>query len=93
MKNGNDKGLAAGYWGLSYRRKFIRTLWTLAISPVLLVIPHLSPALARQSQFYLFLFGLSLIVGVLQGTYNYIKWQSEVDAVNDRHTREDRTTR
>ena len=35
-----DKGIAFCYWKLSYRRKFIRTLWMIPIEFVVLICFH-----------------------------------------------------
>ena len=37
---GVDRGFHFLYWGLSYRRKFLRTLWIVGLSPTLLLFPE-----------------------------------------------------
>ncbi|MEJ8555147.1 hypothetical protein [Tepidibacter sp. Z1-5] len=60
-----DEGFELFYWNLSYRRKFIRTLWC---SPVLLLLVPICPN--KVIVFCCILF-------VIQAIYNYKKWKSE----------------
>ena len=64
-----DEGFCFLYFRLSYRRKFIRTLWVLPIAPVILFLP-----LPKASWW----FAAVLVTGLLQAGYNFIKWQAEV---------------
>ncbi len=75
MKNGVDKGFCVAYYALSYRRKFIRTLWVLAFSPLLLLLHQIPTAHSFIS--YLWIFFFTVVVGVAQATYNYKKWKQE----------------
>ena len=70
MSGGIDKGYCLEYFQLSYRRKLIRTLWFLPFSFLLLVPPY-------PHWFQWSVFGLTLVVGLVQGVYNYRKWQTE----------------
>ncbi len=69
-----DKGFAFCYWKLSYRRKFIRTLW---------LIPSLFLAIGLiQFSFESWLFTgiMGILLGVvwtIQAVYNYKKWKAE----------------
>lgn len=74
MKNKVDKGFELIYWKLSYRRKFIRTLWFTPLT--FLLIP------------FMFLIGDKLFINRImpillslvyigQLIYTYIKWKKE----------------
>lgn len=69
-----DKGFSLSYWKLSYRRKFIRTLWMLPICIVVLVFFYLS---SPQDTLVLGILVLALIVSIIQLVYNYVKWKAE----------------
>jgi hypothetical protein len=69
---GIDTGFCYPYFMLSYRRKFIRTLWMLPFCAVLPFLP-----IPRAGLIALLTF-LSCIV---QGAYNYMKWQAEKKAI------------
>ncbi|MCL2436928.1 MAG: hypothetical protein FWD00_02700 [Clostridiales bacterium] len=76
-----DKGFCFNYWQLSYRRKFIRTLWQMPIMLVVAVacflfveelhvfkIPHLTPQILSV---------LIIFASTIQLAYNYIRWKRE----------------
>ncbi len=65
---GVDEGLCLSYYHLSYRRKFIRTLWVLVFSPILLFL---------DLPYRGILFTAAIITGILQAAYNYWKWRAE----------------
>ena len=67
---GVDEGFCFSYHHLSYRRKFIRTLWIMLSTPVILFVPVHLP---HRSIW----FAATLVVGILQAIYNYWKWQTE----------------
>jgi hypothetical protein len=76
MVGGCDKGFCLNYWKLSYRRKFLRTIWGLAI-----VLVGAAAIFATQQGYrtvpgYVVL-GTVLLIGVAQAIYNYSRWQSE----------------
>ncbi len=74
QKNKVDKGFRLWYFGLSYRRKFIRTLWLAPL--IILVIWYLHHIGAYGP--YLPLITLLLVVSfIAQAVYNYRRWQSE----------------
>lgn len=77
MKNGLDKGFCVDYYSLSYRRKFIRTLWAMAASPLLLLLPHLFPSTAQYAKLYLLIVVGIMIGGPFQAAYNYYRWKNE----------------
>ena len=66
---GVDEGFCLGYYRLSYRRKFIRTLWGMLFAPILLFLASLPH---RELWF-----AAAILTGILQAIYNYWKWQTE----------------
>ena len=74
MRNGTDQGFELVYWKLSYRRKFIRTLW---VSPLIL-FPFFLPAdnsfigVPREGFFWIF-----IVILLAQAWYTYGKWKKE----------------
>ncbi len=69
---GVDSGFHFLYWGLSYRRKFVRTLWLLSLSPILLLFPKVS---VGHIQLVPVGFISTLVVGVAQLIYTYAMWK------------------
>lgn len=66
-----DKGIVFCYWKLSYRRKFIRTLWLLPIFIIIMVLFHLT----FRSYFLTCIVGVAYFLLLLaQAIYNYRKW-------------------
>jgi hypothetical protein len=65
---GIDEGFCLSYYHLSYRRKFVRTVWMMLFSPILLFLPLPDPAMW---------FAAVILLGILQAVYNYRKWQTE----------------
>lgn len=71
-KNKVDKGFELFYDNLSYRRKFIRTIWLIPIGILVgIVITDISIIL---SLFYWLWF---IIVAIKQLKYNYTMWKKE----------------
>lgn len=71
-----DKGIEICYWKLSYRRKFIRTLWTIPVSIIMVIQLH------RKYQSYLLTGIVSVIFFILtcsQAVYNYRKWKKGIE--------------
>jgi hypothetical protein len=68
-RRGVDEGFEFVYLRLSYRRKFIRTLWTFPFMFLVFVLPGLTQPLLW--------FLAMLFFGILQAGYNYWKWKSE----------------
>lgn len=69
-----DKGFQLIYWKLSYRRKFIRTLWTIPIFIISIgIIVFLGDGIVVSRIMPLIL----IILFILQIIYNYIKWKKE----------------
>lgn len=69
-----DSGFEFIYWRLSYRRKFIRTLWSIPFCAAMLILVWLisDNILMNKVETILVFFIL-----VIQLRYNYIKWKKE----------------
>nr|WP_272508312.1 hypothetical protein [Paenisporosarcina quisquiliarum] len=59
---------------MSYRKKFIRTLWMI---PVAIFLSIQMIVMDIQSNFSVFLFVLFIVTFIVQLIYTYIKWKSE----------------
>ena len=69
-----DKGIAFCYWKLSYRRKFIRTLWLIPWAVASLVYIQI----AGKNYVYTMIAGIIYIILLpIQVVYNYKKWMKE----------------
>jgi hypothetical protein len=66
---GVDEGFCLFYFHLSYRRKFLRTLWVLVFSPILWFLPLPDRGIW---------FAVTLVMGIVQAAHNYWKWQTEL---------------
>lgn len=76
LKNGEkiDKEFAFCFWKLSYRRKFIRTIWMLPI--LIIVIFYLQ--ITFKSHVLTGVIGAILgIIFIIQAVYYYKKWKAE----------------
>ena len=67
MKGGIDQGRCVSYWKLSYRRKFIRTIWIFAIGLAVMLI----------LQIHWIVIVIFSIGDFVQAGYNYYRWQME----------------
>lgn len=68
-----DKGIELFYWKLSYRRKFIRTLWMIPLDAVVVIGFH------TTYQSYPLTCVIAAAVGIvtfIQAVYNYRKWKN-----------------
>ena len=77
MKKGNvDKGFEINYYNLSYRRKFIRTLWMIPfmILTICLMVWMGAPLFITIPVAVIF-----AVTGFIQAFHNYKKWQEETD--------------
>ena len=75
MTGGQDKGFCLSYYKLSYRRKFVRTLWLMVFAMVLTVAWGLLSEVNDAR-----VWGLILAVVVIccwQARYCFFKWKSE----------------
>ena len=66
-----DKGFCLNYRKLSYRRKFIRTLWLALLSIIFIFIPEVYGISGT------YFFVIVLVLCAIQTVYNYVKWQRE----------------
>ena len=74
-KSGNeeiDRGICLCYWKLSYRRKFIRTLWMIPIESVLILCFYETFRSTICTALVAIFFAVATL---LQSTYNYKKWK------------------
>ncbi len=69
-----DKGFELIYWKLSYRRKFIRTLWMIPIAIVIIFYFHTTFQSILQTCLVATLLAIMLLI---QAIYNYRKWKNE----------------
>ena len=67
-----DKGFELRYWKLSYRRKFIRTIWMAPLVPLaIFLLFHF-----HKSLFVALTLSLAVIlIDAIQLLYTYHKWQ------------------
>lgn len=74
MKNKIDTGFELIYWNLSYRRKFIRTLWTtpFCVIGILLII-----SLKLNMLIKIIIPIILTLIYIWQLTYTYKKWKKE----------------
>ncbi|MGU8470204.1 hypothetical protein ACV3P7_02985 [Clostridium perfringens] len=77
MKNKVDKGFGQYYWNLSYRRKFIRTLW---VTPflILAIIFSINPTKHISSiKHHIIITVVLIVIYLWQLIYTYSKWKKE----------------
>ena len=73
-----DKGFELVYWKLSYRRKFIRTLWMIPWTIVSLIFIQIVGKNYKYTILYTILAGIIyLVILPIQAIYNYKKWMKE----------------
>jgi len=68
-----DKGFVWSYWKLSYRRKFIRTLWVIPLLIVLIIL--LITGFNQHSIISIILSVIAILSFPAQLIYNYIRWK------------------
>ncbi len=72
----SDTGIEICYWKLSYRRKFIRTLWLIPIGIILVFCFYIT----FQSTIWTFLVAAGFTIMLLvQAMYNYKKWKTTTE--------------
>lgn len=77
MKNKKvDKGLEFRYYKLSYRRRFIRTLWLI---PWMLLVLYLMHWLGVSISILVLTTVIFIITAFTQVLYNYKKWKEETE--------------
>ena len=69
-----DKGFELVYWKLSYRRKFIRTLWMIPWTIVSLIFIQI---VGKNSKYTILAGIIYLVILPIQAIYNYKKWMKE----------------
>lgn len=80
-----DKGFVFAYWRLSYRRKFIRTLWMIPVDILVVIGIHL---LLKSPAATAFVAAVAVVSLVVQAVYTYRKWkEEEAEAGPDREER------
>lgn len=68
-----DKGFTYAYANLSYRRKMIRTLWSLPLLISLLLMLNIAIVLHTHEKQFIFV--SLLLLFLIQLAYNYYKWK------------------
>lgn len=68
-----DQGMKIAYYGLSYRRKFWRTIYSLPLFLIFIVPMYFLLDIAVFIGYVIF----TGIVFIIQAYYNYVKWQEE----------------
>ena len=69
-----DTGFKLAYYKLSYRRRFIRTLWMIPWAILMLGLLYW-----WSGSLYLVIFATIIlgVIGFIQSNYNYKKWKAE----------------
>ena len=77
MKNRKvDKGFELNYYNLSYRRKFIRTLWMIPW----LILAICGMCLVKAPIFIIIPVAVILVIILfIQAVHNYKKWKEDID--------------
>lgn len=70
-----DKGFELNYYNLSYRRRFIRTLWMI---PWMILALYLMDWVGVSIYILLALAVIFLVIGFIQTLHNYKKWKEEI---------------
>ena len=70
-----DKGVQFNYWKLTYRRKFIRTLWVALLGFLLFLLPSDFTLLGHGRNLFV---AIWLAMSVIQAVYNYYRWKQAV---------------
>lgn len=71
-----DKGFELIYYNLSYRRRFIRTLWMI---PWMILALCLMGWLGTSLYILLPLAVIFAVIDFIQALHNYKKWKEEID--------------
>ena len=69
------RGIEICYWKLSYRRKFIRTLWLILIGIIIIV------GFYKEFDINIFTGIIEIVIFsviLMQAFYNYKKWKNEI---------------
>lgn len=73
LKNGRNSGII--YWKLNYRKKFIRTLWMIPFSVVVIIILFTYSELTVP--FKVMSTSVLIVTLLYQLVYTHSKWKSE----------------
>ena len=77
-----DKGFELAYYNLSYRRRFIRTLWMFPW----LIVAMLVLLLTGVSKSNVVIYGVFvIIIFIVQATHNYKLWKEEEQFQQDQN--------
>lgn len=79
MKDGRDRGVI--YWTLNYRAKFIRTLWMIPITIIVIILFMITSWVPKSITITVTL--VLLITLISQLAYTYYKWQQEEKASSE----------
>jgi hypothetical protein len=78
MRGGCDRGFCLTYYKLSYRRKFIRTIWMFAIGAVIIAgLLVMRPEAWQKPMYVVVPASVLTLVFLVQAGYTYSKWQAE----------------
>lgn len=69
-----DKGFKFAYHALSYRRRFLRDLYSIPICIIALIIIY---SVEGYTNLFIFFTLFFILLFGIQTTYNYIKWKKE----------------
>lgn len=72
-----DKGFKVAYYGLTYRRKFWRTIYS---SPIFILLIILMYFLLGFEPLFIGYTIFTVIIFIVQAYYNYVKWKKEETA-------------
>ena len=72
MANKVDKGFELRYWRLSYRRKFIRTLWMIPFLLAAIILIFVSPL---KIVYAVAVSIILLVIFLIRLIYTYKKWK------------------
>ena len=73
MRDKVDKGFVLNYWRLSYRRKFIRTLWMIPVCICAIVLLWIKLSTTTAMIWTLII----VLIEIIQLAYTFKKWKSE----------------
>ena len=75
MQGGCDKGFCLNYGKLSYRRKFLRTVW-MTVFGLSVAACVLTTRPASRTSLTFTLLAILTLIALAQAGYNYQRWQA-----------------
>ncbi|PPA70353.1 hypothetical protein [Jeotgalibacillus proteolyticus] len=69
-----DKGSEVTYYKLSYRRKFIRSLWILLFTLIIIFLYHLYSSIDIER--YIFIIAVIILYPIVQLAYTFSRWKN-----------------